>query len=628
MVELEHPAEPAVADNWDAVLETYADHYFEYNPSSRSVTKSVSSVCASCPGGGATSDVFAYTSHTPWTSGDYNAWTNKAVQTLPDGSEIIVYSNFAGLTMLYVNQDPTGNQWITFYRYNDSGAVMWIAHPSAVNGFDDSYDDLLDYDSMTGLYTFLNDSTGLIEVINYFTFSGDVGALGYVSDRNVRQGQSGSDITVSSYTYTSNTDSNGNTVYLVATELKYPVSGSLTPAITTTYSPSFYSGTNQLSSMKTADGKRSRPHLFRIVLSCSRKAYSEVVTRQTTEAFLRCIENALCHFGGVPKTLVIDNLKAAVTKADWYDPELHPKIQEFARHYGTVVLPTRPYTPRHKGKVERGVGYAQSNALKGRTFASLAEQNQFLAEWESTVADTRIHGTTRKQVSKLFEELEKPALLPLPPARFPCFQEAQRIVNRDGHVEVAKAYYSAPPEFVGRDVWARWDGHVVRLFDQKFKQIAIHAKKEPGRFATDSRHIVAEKRGGIERGTAWWLQKAHAIGPHAGQWADSTLHVRGIHAVRTVIGLVSLTHRHPVLSIEAAAQVAQSHGAHRLRDIRNLLKRSEPPVEQQQFEFVAEHPLIRPLADYSRLVQVAFDNTPVNANANPWIATSTKENDL
>jgi transposase len=380
--------------------------------------------------------------------------------------------------------------------------------------------------------------------------------------------------------------------------------------------------------VKTADGKRSRPHLFRIVLSCSRKAYSEVVTRQTTEAFLRCIENALCHFGGVPKTLVIDNLKAAVTKADWYDPELHPKIQEFARHYGTVVLPTRPYTPRHKGKVERGVGYAQSNALKGRTFASLAEQNQFLAEWESTVADTRIHGTTRKQVSKLFEELEKPALLPLPPARFPCFQEAQRIVNRDGHVEVAKAYYSAPPEFVGRDVWARWDGHVVRLFDQKFKQIAIHAKKEPGRFATDSRHIVAEKRGGIERGTAWWLQKAHAIGPHAGQWADSTLHVRGIHAVRTVIGLVSLTHRHPVLSIEAAAQVAQSHGAHRLRDIRNLLKRSEPPVEQQQFEFVAEHPLIRPLADYSRLVQVAFDNTPVNANANPWIATSTKENDL
>jgi hypothetical protein len=361
----------------------------------------------------------------------------------------------------------------------------------------------------------------------------------------------------------------------------------------------------------TPDGKRTRPHLFRIVLSCSRKAYSEVVPRQTTEQFIRCIENAFCHFGGIPKTLIIDNLKAAVIQADWYDPDLNPKIQEFCRHYGTVVLPTRPYTPRHKGKIERGVGYAQSNALKGRTFQSLAEQNRFLADWESTVADTRIHGTTRKQVGKVFTELEKPALLPLPPGRFPCFQEAQRIVNRDGHVEVAKAYYSAPPEFVGRTVWARWDGHVVRLFDPQLRQIAIHTQHEPGRFATDAKHIVAEKRGGIERGTAWWLNKASAIGVYAGSWAESILRERGIHGVRVVIGLVSLTHRHPARMIEQACQVAQCHGAHRLRDIRNLLKRSEPPTRQQQFEFVAEHPLIRSLADYSKLVHTAFENTPL-----------------
>ena len=359
------------------------------------------------------------------------------------------------------------------------------------------------------------------------------------------------------------------------------------------------------------DGKRTRPHLFRIVLSCSRKAYSEVVPRQTTEQFIRCIENAFCHFGGVTKTLVIDNLKAAVTQADWYDPELNPKIQEFCRHYGTVVLPTRPYTPRHKGKVERGVGYAQSNALKGRTFQSLAEQNRFLAEWESTVADTRIHGTTRKQVGKVFVEVEKPALLPLPPGRFPCFQEAQRSVNRDGHVEVAKAYYSAPPEFVGRTLWARWDGHVVRLFDHQLRQIAIHAQHEPGRFATDARHIVAEKRGGIERGTAWWLNKAGAIGPHAGSWAEGILRERGIHGIRVVIGLVSLTHRHPVRSIEQACQTAQSHGCKRLRDIRNLIKRSESAAQQEQFEFAAEHPLIRSLSDYSKLVHVAFEKAPL-----------------
>jgi len=360
----------------------------------------------------------------------------------------------------------------------------------------------------------------------------------------------------------------------------------------------------------TADGKRSRPHLFRIVLSCSRKAYSEVVPRQTTEAFIRCIENAFVHFGGVPRTLVIDNLKAAVTKADWYDPELNPKIQAFAEHYGTVVLPTRPYTPRHKGKVERGVGYAQSNALKGRTFTSLAEQNQFLGEWEATVADTRIHGTTRQQVGKIFCELEKPALSPLPAGRFPCFQEAQRSVNRDGHVEVARAYYSAPPEFVGRTLWARWDGRVVRLFDQQLKQIAIHAQHEPGRFATDASHIATQKRGGIERGTVWWLNKTQSIGPQAARWAQSIVQERGVHGIRVVMGLVNLTQHHPTHAIERACQVAQSHGAHRLRDVRNLLKRSSPPGMQQEFDFVAEHPLIRSLADYGQLVHAAFEQAP------------------
>ena len=267
----------------------------------------------------------------------------------------------------------------------------------------------------------------------------------------------------------------------------------------------------------TPDGKRKCPHVFRIVLSCSRKAYSEAVERQTTENFIRCLENAFCHFGGVPRTLVIDNLKAGVIKADWFDPVLNPKLQAFAEHYGTVIMPTKPYMPRHKGKVERGVDYVQENALKGHTFDSLAAQNDFLTEWETSVADTRIHGTTRQQVSKRFAELEQPALLPLPAGRFPFFHEAQRCVNRDGHVEVAKAYYSVPPEFLGRQVWARWDGHVVRIFDQQLRQIAIHAQHEPGRFATADQHIPPAKRSGVERGTVWWLRKAHAIGPEAGR---------------------------------------------------------------------------------------------------------------
>jgi transposase len=139
--------------------------------------------------------------------------------------------------------------------------------------------------------------------------------------------------------------------------------------------------------IQSADSQRHRPQVFRVVLSFSRKAYSEVVYHQTTENFLRCLENAFWHFGGVPQTLVIDNLKAAVTQADWYDPEVHPKMQSFCQHYGTMVLPTRPYVPRHKSKIEKGIDYVQSNALKGHTFGSLAEENQHLWDWEKRGAD-------------------------------------------------------------------------------------------------------------------------------------------------------------------------------------------------------------------------------------------------
>ena len=288
------------------------------------------------------------------------------------------------------------------------------------------------------------------------------------------------------------------------------------------------------------DGKRRRTHVLRVVLSHSRKAYSEVVFRQTTEQFIRCIENAFHHFGGVPKTLVTDNLKAAVTKADWFDPDINPKMLAFCAHYDTTVLPTKPYTPRHKGKVERGIDYVQNNALKGKTFKSLSEQNEYLLRWETTVADTRIHGTTRRQVTKAFEDTERAALLPLPVARFPFFQEVERKVNRDGHVEVDKSYYSAPPEYLTRTVWVRWDSRVVRIFNRRWEQIAFHVKHEPGRFSTQSKHIAERKRSGIEKGAVYQLGKARLIGLETGRWAEQMIHQRGIEGVRVLMGLLLL----------------------------------------------------------------------------------------
>jgi transposase len=352
------------------------------------------------------------------------------------------------------------------------------------------------------------------------------------------------------------------------------------------------------------DGRQRRPHVFRIVLSFSRKAYSEVVSRQTTEAFLRCLENAFWHFGGVPQRLVLDNLRAAVAKADWYDPEIHPKVCSFGRHYGIALLPTKPYTPRHKGKVERGIDYVQDNALKGRRFASLQEQNHFLLDWEQTVADTRIHGTTRRQVGTLFTEVERPALQPLPLERFPCFCEGRRVVHRDGHVAVERAFYSVPPEYLARPVWVRWDGRLVRIFNDKLEQIAVHVRHEPGRFSTQSQHIGGPKISGVERGAAWLLGQVRRLGPCSLRWAEAMLQARGVEGVRVLQGLLNLAHRHPCAAIERACDSALSHGAFRLRTLRQLLDRAAP--RQEQLPFLDEHTLIRPLSDYQQFVHDTF----------------------
>jgi transposase len=355
------------------------------------------------------------------------------------------------------------------------------------------------------------------------------------------------------------------------------------------------------------DGKRRKTHVFRIVLSHSRKAYSEAVYRQTTDDFLRCIESAFRHFGGAPRSLVLDNLRAAVKKADWFEPELNPKVRSFGEYYRVVFWPTRPYTPRHKGKVEKAVDYVQDNALKGRRFASLQEQNLFLLDWELTVADTRIHGTTRRQVGKHFTDVERGALVSLPLEPFPSFREGRRIVHRDGHVEVEHAYYAVPPEYLAREVWVRWDGRMVRVFNERMQPIAVHTRQEPGRFSTPRQFIASEKISGVERGAAWLLNKVTTrLGPHSTTWAQAMVEARGVEGVRVLQGLLSLAGRHPSSAIEQACEVATSYGAYHLRTIRTLIERQAP--KQEVLSFLSEHPVIRSMSEYGQFVHDAFQS--------------------
>lgn len=364
------------------------------------------------------------------------------------------------------------------------------------------------------------------------------------------------------------------------------------------------------------DGKPHKSWIFRIVLSYSRKAYSEAVRRQDTESFLRCLENAFGCFGGVPQTLVIDNLRAAVAQADWYEPTLTPKMAEFARHYQVVILPTRPYHPHHKGKIESQIKYVKNNALAGRSYASLAALNESLRHWESQIADQRIHGTTRRQVGICFTQDEKPALQPLPALPFPCYQEGRRRVHRDSFVEVAKAYYEVPAEYLGREVWVRWDARLVRVFNDQREQVATHVRLSPGQFSADSRGRLNR----IPQQADYYQQQARRLGPHCARWVESLLAERGLLALRVILGLLSLSRQHSAATLDSACAQAIAYGLRRLADVRRL---ADSPDRQQSLGLLDEHELIRPLREYGQFVQAqtqtaaAAQNTPAAATQPP-----------
>ncbi|MGH7971308.1 MAG: Mu transposase domain-containing protein, partial [Limisphaerales bacterium] len=147
------------------------------------------------------------------------------------------------------------------------------------------------------------------------------------------------------------------------------------------------------------------------------------------------------------------------------------------------------------------------------------------------------------------------------------FEEARRSVHRDGYVEFKRAYYSAPPEYVGRQIWVRQEARLLRLYNPRREQIALHALAEPGKFTTDPAHLHSRKRHIIERGADHLLDRCRLIGPLTGTWAQAMHQTRGPQSLRVMLGLLQLAEKHPAAELEKAAGVATHHGTWRLRDL-------------------------------------------------------------
>lgn len=353
------------------------------------------------------------------------------------------------------------------------------------------------------------------------------------------------------------------------------------------------------------NGRYLRPWLFKIVLSYSRHSYEEVVWSQDVETFIRCHERAFQAFGGVPKLIRIDNLKSGVLKAHLYEPQLNPLYAAFAKHAGFTPLPCLPGKPEHKGKTESGVGYTQNNALKGRRFESLEAQNAHLKYWNRTWARTRIHGTTKKQVWTLFTQLEQKALQALPENAFQFFKLGSRKVQADGHIEVARAYYSVPHRYLGRRVEVQFTSQWVKVLDGS-EIIAFHRTTQAGRFHTDKRHLPENKCLTTEEYKRKLLTRCSLVGVYCRSWAEKALAARQQLAFRAIQGVLHLRKHHADSKIDWACEQALKMDSLRYHTIKLLC---QEPLESgqrgSQLTLLQEHELIRPPESY----QTYFEET-------------------
>lgn len=342
-------------------------------------------------------------------------------------------------------------------------------------------------------------------------------------------------------------------------------------------------------------GKYKRTRLFVMTLAHSRKSVRFLVWKSSARVWAELHERAFRRLGGVPRVVVLDNLREGVIKPDIYDPTLNPLYRDVLAHYGVVALPCRVRDPDRKGKVESGVGHSERTPLKGQRFEGIDAGQIYLDRWEERWADTRIHGTTKRQVSVMFAE-EKPALRELPLEPFRYYEFGDRTVNLDGCVEVAAAYYAAPPGWIGRKVHVQWDGLHVRLLDPKTGQLLReHLRTKRGFHRIDDR----DKPPRTPQSTQSLLRRAHSAGTSTGTLCEQIFRVDGPPGIRRILGVLALAKKYGPAAVDDAATAALEMGAPTYRFVRNYLdRRPKLPLTLKQLD-----PLIRQLTVYRDFIE-------------------------
>ena len=324
-------------------------------------------------------------------------------------------------------------------------------------------------------------------------------------------------------------------------------------------------------------GEVQEVELFVAVLGASNYSFAEATRTQQSADFLASHVRALEFLGGVPEAIVPDQLKSAVIRSCRYEPGLQRDYAQLAEHYGTVILPARPGKPRDKAKVETAVQVVQRwilARLRNQIFFSLAALNQRIAELleELNQKTMRSYGQSRRE---LFEQLDQPALGPLPPERFILGKWKHAKVNIDYHVELDKHYYSVPHALVHEDVEIHSTATTVEIFHDG-RRVTSHVRSHlRARHTTKPEHMPKSHRQHLEWTPSRLISWGQSIGPSTGKLVATILDERRHpeQGYRSCLGILRLGKRYGEDRLEAACARALSVGARSYRHIDTMLRK-------------------------------------------------------
>ncbi|WP_289011860.1 MULTISPECIES: IS21 family transposase [Bacteroidota] len=336
-------------------------------------------------------------------------------------------------------------------------------------------------------------------------------------------------------------------------------------------------------------GEMTEVEVFIAILGASQLTYVEAVLSQSKEDLILACENAFHYIGGVPAAVVPDNLKAAVTKSNRYEPTLNETFEDFANHYGTSILPTRAYRPRDKALVEGAVKIVYSRIyapLRKQVYSSLSELNA--AIWAALEVHNNQLLRGRNYSRRLqFEEIERGTLSPLPMLRYEFKKQSHATVMKNGHVNLGidKHYYSVPYRFIGKKVKLLFSGAVVEIY-YRYERIALHKRvKSPYNYSTEKEHLASTHRFLTEWTPDKFVEWASSIHD------DVRLYILKIldrkqhpeQAYRSCIGILSFAKKAGEQRLISACQRALSYGIYSYKIIHMILEKKMDQYEDSLF---------------------------------------------